>query len=187
MDSPEDILTYLRLSRRAVTLNGTILDKEADDIRLKITELNRESETEEIGLFINSTGGDTRASLRVYNAIKYSAAPVIGIIAGSCDSSAALILQACSSKLASSDNTKITLKAGHIKLSVYDLDSPRLQDFLRDFRQYQREAEIIFSLETDLSYEEVNACMRQRRGTTFQAQEALERGLITGILDTAAQ
>lgn len=165
------------IGQRGIVVRGGITDRSAAQALARLQNLNDDS-GEEITLLINSTGGDVGAALRLYNALKFSSAPVIGIAAGSCDSAAALILQGCARKLALK-NASFTLKPIFLKADIYTLDNAPLRE---KYLQIQREVEVIFSMETHMSHEEVHGYMAEApHRKTFSAEEAAEAGLITGF------
>lgn len=89
------------LEKREIYLDEEIEENSAERIIKLIMFLNARDEKKKITLFINSNGGDMKDSLRVYNFIKYlSSACVEGIVIGTADSMALVVLQACQKRSA---------------------------------------------------------------------------------------
>ena len=84
-------------SQRIVLLSQEITLKQVDTAKYWLTVLNLES-PEPIKLIIDSDGGLAEPSLWIYDAIKLSRAPVIGIVSGRCKSMAVIVLQACTKR-----------------------------------------------------------------------------------------
>lgn len=89
------------LEKRQIYLGGEINSGAANQIGKMILYLNSKG-NEEIKLFINSNGGDVREGLNVYNIVKYSPAPVTGIVYRCANSMATVVLQGCARRIAMS-------------------------------------------------------------------------------------
>ncbi|MCL5795640.1 MAG: ATP-dependent Clp protease proteolytic subunit, partial [Patescibacteria group bacterium] len=88
----------------------------ADEIVEAIISLNAIS-NDPITIHINSIGGESDQSLLAYDAIKFSKAPVHGIVIGKAFSGSAVILQACTKRLATA-NSGILVHYGDHHLKV---------------------------------------------------------------------
>lgn len=83
------------LEKRVIHLNGDIAESDAKRISTAILWLNVKNENEPITLYLESQGGGVLSGLDIYDIVRHSKAPVIGIVRRRANSMAAVILQAC--------------------------------------------------------------------------------------------
>ncbi len=89
--SVQDVL----LKKRIIYLNERVSEQEASRVSEAIIVLNAESSVP-ITLYINSNGGNIDAGLSIYDMLRHSVAPIIGIVQQKAYSAASVVLQGCS-------------------------------------------------------------------------------------------
>ncbi len=89
----ETVLDVL-LKKRIIYLSERVSEKEAQRISEAIVVLNAQSDAP-ITLYINSGGGSIDAGLAIYDIVRHSAAPVVGIVQQKAHSAASVVLQGC--------------------------------------------------------------------------------------------
>lgn len=105
----DDLYEYgLDVPKRRVYLNGDI-DRDSVMQAIKgLSILARLSESEPIQLVINSEGGDMIQGFALINYIRSLPNEVTGIVLGTCESAAVVILQACKHRAAMPEATLMT-------------------------------------------------------------------------------
>lgn len=123
------------LAKRQVWLHD-VHEEEASRICASLHLLNTQGDGG-ITFYIDSNGGDATEGLKIYNAVRLSRAPVAGIVIGSANSIASVILQGCSERKAarhsllavhtisrrSSDRPRILLPDGEHPYGRIDMES----------------------------------------------------------------
>jgi len=96
MDKEKIELTFTEdlLKKRILFVEGFIDDELVEKISKMIIWLNSQN-TNEITLYINSDGGNIQAGFSLYDIIKFSEAPVTGIVLKSASSMMLAALQGC--------------------------------------------------------------------------------------------
>lgn len=89
--------------QRLLLLNSDFKEDDADTIVSKLFDLGKNIK-ENIFLQMNSKGGSFIGGVKIYDAIQMCEANVTGIVIGDAFSMAAIVLQACSYRVASSNS-----------------------------------------------------------------------------------
>lgn len=105
----DDLHEYgLDVQKRTVYLDGEITLELAVRTIKNISVLERLSKEDPITLLINSEGGDMVQGFAIIDAIRLCGAPIYGIVCGTAESAAFIILQACSRRTATLNSTLMT-------------------------------------------------------------------------------
>ncbi len=96
-----DLTERLRAVRpdRRLFLDDNITSEQAVQMIRAIANMNKAG-TEDILLQINSNGGNAVGGLQAYDALRFSRAPILGLVTGDCLSTALVLLQGCSLRFA---------------------------------------------------------------------------------------
>lgn len=132
------------------------------------------SARENIVLIINSGGGSIESAFRIFEVIRNSRYPVMGIVNGKAASSAIYILEACVQRIAFL-HSKIEFHTVTVKKDFHLIDKNLLE---RAEKSENRMAKFI-SARSGIKLEEVIKMMREKR--IVSPEEALELKLIDKI------
>lgn len=165
---------------RTLVIAGDIEDTNdhplSSEILLALQELTKKSK-KPITLYINSEGGSVSTAFAVYDAIQACPASVIGIATGACLSSALLVLQACTKRLATQHST-LMIHGGSIstgRLSPNECKTTALACY-RDMRKFSDLVRARTSIDARTFEKWSN------RAKYFTPEEALKWGLIDGVI-----
>jgi ATP-dependent Clp protease protease subunit len=164
------------LEKRIIYLEGDIDGDSASKIGKGVVWLNVLGE-QEIVLYIDSNGGYVSAGLDIYDIIRHSRAPVVGVVYRRANSMASVILQACQRRKA----------MRHSELALHDITTPPLtladledQEKLKNTRRAQEEIYQIINQRSGMAVEEVRKICKE--GKKLSADEALGLGLIDEVI-----
>ncbi|MEK9150579.1 MAG: ATP-dependent Clp protease proteolytic subunit [Patescibacteria group bacterium] len=167
------------LERRHIYLGGEIDDGTANQIGKIILWLNSQG-GEEIKLFINSDGGSVSAGLDIYDIIKYSKAPVNGIVYRRANSMATVVLRACvkrtamSHSLFSFHNTVLSL------MTEWDEFEDKSKNRLKEIKDLQEEIYKILTIRSTTEAERIKEICKRK--LTLSASQMKALGLIDEII-----
>ena len=173
-------------SQRIVPLTGEVNEGEVDKIREQLALLNTKS-NEKIHLLIDSKGGYTKPALWLYDFLQLLTAPVIGLVNGQCESSALLILQGCTKRLAT-ENSTFQFHYLRARISIHYDPNGNYKAFLNS--RIQEDQEILRQsleiLTKRIGKSEKELMELAKRGEQydehFSAQKAKELGFIDEVL-----
>jgi ATP-dependent Clp protease, protease subunit len=119
----DDLHEYgLDVQKRTVYLDGEINMELAIRTIKNISVLERLSKEDPIRLLINSEGGDMVQGFAIIDAIRLSAAPVDGIVCGTAESAAFIILQGCRVRGATANSILMTHAGTRTTKFDFDID-----------------------------------------------------------------
>ena len=170
--------------KRVIVL-GEINEKSESFIRTQIVLLNLAS-AEPITLIIDSTGGEIDPSFFIYDTVKSSIAPIIGIVMGKCYSAAIPILQACTTRLASPHSIFLLHLANTNVRSTYDKNFKKKLNIKQIYGDYiTKESIDIIAKRSGNTPKIIEKWMTD--GDLYEiylpAKEALKRNLIDKIVN----
>lgn len=190
----QGITTYEKLkekileipSHRRIRLDGQINPDKVDSVLRNLAEMNDKSSRTPIGFFINSEGGELDAALALYDALRISSAPIIGVVSRQALSAASIVLQGCAERYAN-EYTRIMIHHNTISWRIVEKYGPNFLNHLikqaEEKEAYMRRqlarVETIMLGRTKLSKEELNVLLEQE--PFFTANEALEKGLLDAV------
>ena len=164
------------------TMAGRIIDG--------LLSFNFESTVAEIKLIIDSSGGNVVPALRVFDTIRLSKAPVVGIVHGRCDSVAVSLFQACHRRLTTANSTFfLHFITSDLKFKFHESEKEVLKR-LRAVRvhnhQLQERIEKILSARTGRTIAQLRQLMQkgELEERRIMADEALKLGLVDEVIDT---
>lgn len=166
------------IKARTLYIYGEINSDLAARIGKAIVWLNSIDNAKEIVSYIESSGGDVRAGLDIYDIIKHSRAPVTGIVYRMANSMAAVILQACKTRKAM-PHSEILAHGINVRRPLYDLEN-NAKEVLKGSKYLQKRIEKIISQRTGLTLEKTRKLLRE--GKSLRPSEAKEIGLIDEIV-----
>lgn len=177
LDKKEAILDLVQ-KKRVLYVDEKITPDMEKDFGLAIMWLNAQSD-EEIPLIINCNGGSATAGLNIYDMVRFSNAPVTGIVFGRANSMASVILQGCKKRYAL-PHAKMWihyLRTYEIPLNEIEED---LEKAIRLAREEQESINEIYREATHRSLEDIKSALKADK--SMSAKEALEFGLIDEII-----
>lgn len=179
--------------KRIIFLNDSIDEELANDICKQLVYLNSLNDKLPIWLFIRSNGGSLKDALDIYDNIRFSRAPVIGLVIGYCHSAAILILQACTKRY-SFPNSYFLLHMGHTDLGLYCYDH-----LIKILRRKKELENLLFFIDREvLSFSKYSGLISKRAGLSIKqflelcnlayewtAQEMYEKSFLDGLIDSS--
>lgn len=162
---------------RTIYLGGEVDASCARDIIQGLHVLGSKNRKIPITLLINSAGGDVDDGWAIYDAIKCSVVPVVGIVLGTCQSSAMTILQACHKRLVSPNST-LMIHDGTVSLS-----RTHMSEAVEVGKQLTRDLDRLYKMiseTTGLHPKKVKALCRY--STFFNAEQAVALHLADSVL-----
>ncbi|MBI4118862.1 MAG: ATP-dependent Clp protease proteolytic subunit [Parcubacteria group bacterium] len=177
------------LERRIIGLGDNINKETVDRICSGIVELNLTS-SEEIKLVIDSGGGQIEPALYLFDMIKNSKAPVIGVVIGGCGSSAVSVLQSCCRRLSTPNSRFFLHFVSHndfsFKLNQSESEVVEvLRVKIKEAQVFQKTTEDILLARTKMTREQLRELMQngEKYRSKFTPDEALVLGLIDEIVE----
>lgn len=179
-ESLKEIFVKDLIEKRTVYLSGEIHRDMAVDIGRAIVWLNARDDSEEIRLYIDSSGGSVAAGLDIYDIIKHSKAPITGIVYRKANSMASVILQGCAKRQA----------MGHAEIVIHNITSrpirsdefegDRLKKVVEEIGKNQRDVYEVLANRSGRTIAEVaKKCLED---VSMTAAEAKDFGLIDEII-----
>lgn len=167
---------------RIILLDGEVNSAAAMNVVLKLLEMEKDSSTEEISLYINSPGGSIAAGLGIYDTINYINAPVSTVCYGMAASMGAFLLT-CGVKGRRFALPHSTILIHQPLIQMRDYVSARQTDIQKQAEgllKSRNKLEKIMAANTGKSIDEIHiAC---ERDNWMSAEQALDYGIIDGIL-----
>lgn len=162
MDYDQFLTDILR--KGIIYLEGEVNRDMAIRIGKSILWLNAQDDIKEISLSIDSSGGSVTAGLDIYDIIRHSKIPVIGIVFRHANSIATVILQGCKVRkaLKHADMLIHNIKVSNEEWHKFEED---LEETLKEVRRHQQEINELMAERTGgLPVERRRLCtlMRQR-------------------------
>lgn len=174
----------LNLQQRTIIISGEITDGLAIEFGLAIGRLNQKSVSKEIKLIIDCRDGRAGAGLIMYDMIKFSNAPIVGIVCGKSHTIASFVLQACKKRYAL-PHAEIwprhlsVAKEISTSISINELDE-NTDSVLRLIRGQQKTINEIYRQSTGKPLHAIRVVLKADR--PMSTKEAREFGLINDII-----
>lgn len=175
---PEDLL----FTNREIFLTTGVDSDTSNELIKQLMILEKMDDSSEITLYINSPGGEVVSGLAVYDYIQLMKAPVRTVCIGTAASMGAILFLA-------GDKREML---SHTRLMIHDpaygggdmagKKPHELQMYVDKLKQSQEIIAGIIASKTGKSLEEIYE--KTREDSYFNAKEALEYGLATGIVDS---
>lgn len=162
------------MAQRIINISGEISQEVYDSVFECLIEL--EIEHKPITVYLNSVGGDVRQAMALYDLLSTSNCEIIGIVVGNCYSATPLILQACKKRLAT-PNSEFMLHQGSFNCEAVH-GSEMKSVFEADLADNKKHNGIVFAK----SKNPKKLKRYLKAGKYFSADEAVELGLIDGII-----
>ena len=175
--TPEDLL----FTNREIFLTTEVDNDTANNLMKQLMILEKLDNTKEIILYINSPGGEVVSGLAVYDYIQLMKAPVRTVCIGTAASMGAILF------LAGQNREMLA----HTRLMIHDpaygggdmagKKPYELQMYVDKLKQSQEIIAGIIAEKTGKTMEEIYE--KTREDSYFNAKEAIEYGLATGIVN----
>ncbi len=172
------------LKERKIFFYGQVTEESCDDLIKKLLILEATDNTSPITLFINSPGGEVGSGLAVYDTIRVMKSPVRACVTGMAASMGAIILVAC--------DKERRFMLDHSKIMIHDcswesrnMGGRKPHEIETELSQLKSVNERLISILAEgcnKSVEEIAEVTRQ--DSYFDAEEAIEFGLASKVIDT---
>ena len=167
---------------REIFLTGPVDAGTMDQLIKQLLYLSRESAEREITLYINSPGGEVQSGLAAYDLIRLIKAPVRTVCVGAASSMGAILFLAGSRREMLPNARLMIHDPAPGGGSMEGLKPGDLSEKLASLKKAQKTLCTIIAEATGQSESAVRA--KTKKDSFFSAQEALDFGLATGIVDT---
>jgi ATP-dependent Clp protease protease subunit len=175
----EDVL----LKSRKIFLVGEVNDESCNTLIKELLYMESEDDTKPITLYINSPGGEVTSGLAVYDTIRLMKSPVTAVVTGIAASMGSIIFLACDS------DKRLMLPSS--KVMIHDCSWGRremggkkpfeIEQELNQLKGTNERLVTIIAERTGKTMEEIAEVTRY--DSYFSAEEAIEFGLASGIVD----
>ena len=174
-----DIYSRL-LGERIIFLGQPVDDEIANLIVAQLIHLESEDPDKDISLYINSPGGSVYAGLAIYDAMRFIKPDVATVCYGIAMSMGSLLLTGgAKGKRMALKNSRILI---HQPSGGFQGQSSDIEIHAREALNLRDKIDEIYAHHTGKPVEEVNQDMERDR--FFKAEEAIEYGLIDGIIES---
>lgn len=166
--------------RREVFLTTSVNVDSTNEILKQLMYLNNQDSEREITLYINSPGGAVDSGLAVYDCIRMIKAPVRTVCTGTAASMGAIIFLA-GDKREMFPHTQIMIHDPHYGRGIEGMKPLELKE---RFDSLMKDRDVLCQIiaeRTGKTFEEV--CEKTKFDSFFKANEAVEFGLATNILE----
>lgn len=169
---------------RIILLNGEVNAASAMNVILRLLDMEKDSSSEEISLYINSPGGSIAAGLGIYDTINYIKAPVSTVCFGMAASMGAFLLTCgVKGRRFALPHSSILIHQPLIQMGNYvSARQTDIQKQAESLLKSRNRLESIMAANTGRTVAEMHAACE--RDNWMSAEEALDYGIIDGILNT---
>lgn len=166
------------LKKRVIYIAGEITGDVAYQFGIALAWLNAAA-SDLVTVYIDSSGGDVTAGLDMYDALRTSRAPTIGIVYRRANSVASVILQGCTRRqiMRNAGIFIHNLRIKEIPIDRFDEDPEKA---LREARNLQRRINEVYHQRTKKPLEIIKEALRA--DTSMSADAALAFGLVDEII-----
>lgn len=165
--------------RNPIVISGLIDNKDFYAVFVKrFSEvISTTKEGDEITVFINSPGGESYTALGIYDLLITSKRTVVGIVSGTAQSGASLILQACNKRIMTK-NSNLMLHKSSIQIAG---SVQNAEEALKSLKQIDDKYYEIYAKRTGEKISYISEMAHKDK--YFNSDEALQACLIDEILD----
>jgi len=167
---------------REIFLTGPVDAGTMDQLIKQLLYLSRESAEREITLYINSPGGEVQSGLAAYDLLRLIKAPVRTVCVGAASSMGAILFLAGSRREMLPNARLMIHDPAPGGGSMEGLKPGDLSEKLSSLKKVQKTLCAIIAEVTGQSESAVRA--KTKKDSFFNAREALDFGLATGIVDS---
>ena len=173
---------HLLLTSRRVFFTDEVDSKSCDTLLRSLIALNEEDPDAEIKLFINSPGGEVHSGLAVFDYISMMSAPLTTICVGTAASMGALLFLS---------GSKARLMMPHSQIMIHDpsfgggsLAGKKPHELERIAKDLKKTRDITGEIISKVTGKTMKEILRvTKEDSFFNAEEAVEFGLATGIVE----
>jgi len=168
--------------KRIIMYTSDVSRESSQELIAKLLALAEENDKDSISLFLNSPGGDVDAGFAIFDIIRFIKAPVRIICTGLVASAGVVILLASPKKLRLSlKNARFLI---HQPSSGAHGDASDIESEANEILKCRKVINELIAVETGQPADKVEG--DTRRNFWMSADEALEYGLVTGIVEKRA-
>lgn len=170
------------LERRCIYVSREITGESAEILCASLVLLDGENKNP-ITIYIDSFGGNSTATLDIYDVLKSVKSPTVGIVVRRASSGAAILLQACRTRKTYLHG-QILLHFPFVERSLFDLmDEKRRKKILLKANSQLEFCIRVLAKRTGKSYAKAKRLFgNSADGRTFTSTEALAEGLVDEII-----
>ena len=175
--------------KRVLLLRGDVTEQAVEEVRVRMVTLALES-TEEIILAIDTKGGVNVPSLWLVDTMRLISAPVKGIVNGRCFSAGVMILQGCTTRVATRHSSFYLHHVhGTFPYSLRQNDAQikaRLAEDLREAREQDKQVRDLLSKRSGQSRQTVTVLINEgeKINRFYTALEAKKLGFVDKVIDS---
>lgn len=168
------------LQSREIFITDEINNETANELLKQLIYLEREDNTKEITLYINSPGGEVTSGFAVYDYMKLMRSPIKTVCIGTAASMASILFLA-GSKREMFEHTKIMIHDPSCSANISGMKPLEVKKILDKLMQTREITAKIIADRTGKYLDEV--LEKTKEDSFFTAEEALKFGLATRIID----
>ena len=171
------------LRDRKIFLVGDVTDESCNELIKQLMFMESADTDRPITLYINSPGGSVVSGLAVYDTIRLMKSPVVAVVTGVAASMGSIILLACEKE------NRLMLPSS--KIMIHDCSWGKrdmggkkpleIQEELNQLKSVNERLVAIIAERTGKTVEEISGITQN--DAYFSAEEAVEFGLASGIID----
>ncbi len=171
------------LRDRKIFLIGEVNDESCNKLIKELMYMEGENSTSPITLYINSPGGSVSSGLAVYDTLRLMKSPVRAVVTGIAASMGSIILLACEKE------NRYMLPSSKIMIhdcswGSRDLGGHKPHEIEQELKQLKNTNSRLLSIIAERCEKNVKEVARiTMNDSYFNAQEAVEFGLVSTILD----
>lgn len=169
------------LRKREIFLTESVNERSCDELIKQLMYLEKEDNTKEITLYINSPGGKVQEGLAVYDTIMLLHAPVRTVCIGTCASMGAILFLA--------GDRREMMKHGRIMIhdpafgGNHDVGGKKPHEIQAELDDLNRCREALAQIIAERTGKDIEEIYKVTANDTYySADEAIEYGLATNIL-----
>lgn len=176
--SPDDLL----FSNREIFLTNEINAETSNELIKQLMVLEKLDSKREITLYINSPGGEVNSGLAVYDFIQLMRSPIKTVCIGTAASMAAILFLSGKNREMLEHTRLMVHDPAYSGIDMTGKKPHELQQYVDKLRMTQKIIADIIAQKTGKTLEEVFE--KTRDDSYFNAEEAIEYGLATGIVQS---
>ena len=171
------------LRERKIFLVGEVNDESCNELIKQLLYMESQDNTKPITLFINSPGGEVGSGLAVYDTIRLLKSPVTAVVTGMAASMGSIIMLACDK------DRRFMLPSSRIMIhdcswGRHDMGGKKPFEVEEELNQLKNTNEKLLSIIAERCGKTIEEVAEVTKSDSYySAQEAVEFGLVTAVLD----
>lgn len=170
------------LTKREVFMCGEVSAESCNDIIKQLLVLEREDNTKEIKLYINSPGGEVTSGLALYDTIRLLKSPIKTICVGSAASMGAVLFLAADDRKMLRHSKIMIHDPSYGRMDVGGMKPHEIESEINDLKKCR---EVLAKIIAERTGKPLRTVLKvTAKDSFFDAKEAIEFGLATGIVES---